>query len=63
MILQLVSLVCFAYKEAEYEVLLDQYEALSRAFPGWTLSDIRSLSFRERSNWLERAIKRRGSRG
>jgi len=56
-------LLCFAYKEKEYEVLLDHYEAISRAFPGWTLSDIRSLSYRERNNWLERALKRRIGHG
>jgi len=38
---------------------MDQYELLSRVFTGWTLSDIRALSFRERNNWLSRAVSRR----
>jgi hypothetical protein len=51
----------FAYSDEEYKTLLDEYEIISREFSGWTLSDIRSLSVRERYNWLERALRyRRG---
>lgn len=37
---------------------MDQYEILSRVFIGWSLSDIRDLSRRDRLNWLERAKRK-----
>jgi hypothetical protein len=30
-----------------------QWAALTRSYAGWTLSEIKELSPRERSNWLE----------
>jgi hypothetical protein len=39
---------------------MDQYEAIAREFTGFTLADLRSLSFRERKNWLERTKRFRG---
>jgi hypothetical protein len=44
----------------EYTGLLDQYEILTRAFTGWTLTEIRELSVRERANWLDRALRYSG---
>lgn len=54
--------ICFVYKESDYEVLLDEYELIAREFSGWTLADIRSLSYRERMNWIDRAQRYRGGR-
>lgn len=56
----LASLLCFDYKETDYEYLMDQYEAIAREFTGFTLADLRGLSFRERKNWLERTKRFRG---
>ena len=59
LLFHLALLICFAYKEKDYENLLDQYEVLTRTFTGWTLQDIKQLSVRERWNWLERAKRGR----
>ena len=40
--------------------LLDHYEILTRTFTGWTLTEIKNLSVRERQNWLERAQRFNG---
>jgi hypothetical protein len=34
---------------------MDSYDLLAQHYPGWTLTDIRSLSFRERMVWLSKA--------
>jgi hypothetical protein len=57
---RLALLICFVYRETDYEALLDQYEVLTRTFNGWTLSDIRSLSYREQANWVERSQRYKG---
>jgi hypothetical protein len=36
---------------------MDSYEALTNNYPGFTLSEIKGLSSRERSNWINRAIR------
>jgi len=37
---------------------MDIYEALALQYPGWTYNEIRALSFRERINWINKAIDR-----
>lgn len=32
---------------------MQDMDALAKTYPGWSLSEIRDLSRRERSNWLE----------
>lgn len=32
------------------------WELLARAYPGWTLTEIKHLSVRERTHWLRRAL-------
>jgi len=54
-----VLLTCFAYREKDYENLLDQYEVITRTFTGWSLTEIKQLSVRERLNWLERSKRGR----
>jgi hypothetical protein len=34
-------------------VLLGQWKLLTENYPGWTLTEIKELSPRERINWLE----------
>lgn len=33
--------------------LMHGWNMVAEAFPGWTLEDIKGLSRRERTNWLE----------
>jgi hypothetical protein len=37
---------------------MDMYDLLSQQYPGWSLTEITSLSLRERLNWLSRATAR-----
>lgn len=37
---------------------MDMYDMLCQQYPGWSLTDISSLSVRERLNWLSRATAR-----
>lgn len=37
---------------------MDMYEMLSRAYPGWSLQDMKGLSMRERLFFIERAAAR-----
>jgi len=39
-------------------MLLGMYELLTQMYPGWTLTEIRNLSSRERINWLEKGTNR-----
>jgi len=39
-------------------MLIDTYELISYAFTGWTLTEIKSLSHRERNMWLNKAAAR-----
>jgi hypothetical protein len=36
---------------------MDSYEIIARLFPGFTLADIKNLSFRERDNWILRSTR------
>jgi hypothetical protein len=40
--------------------LFSEWAALTQMYEGWTLEDIKGLSKRERSNWLEIAMTRYG---
>jgi hypothetical protein len=35
-----------------YPKLMAEWSAISDRHPGWTLTEVQSLSFRERTNWL-----------
>ena len=39
-----------------YQDLYDQYGLLTRTNPGWNLTSIRELTYRERAYWLEVAV-------
>jgi hypothetical protein len=36
-----------------YRTLLEEWALVSTAFSGWNLEEVKSLSPRERTNWLE----------
>jgi hypothetical protein len=38
---------------------MDMYYLLTEEYPGWSLEDVRSLSIRERLNWLSKATGRK----
>jgi hypothetical protein len=44
---------CFNGTRNSYGSLTLLYDALARKYPGWTLSEIRDLTVRERGNWFE----------
>lgn len=46
-----------------YEVLIQEYEALAVSYPGWGLTEIKSLTARERVMWLKRAVLRKSLKG
>jgi hypothetical protein len=46
---------------AQLTVLNYAYKTISRAFPGWTLTDIKGLTTRERRFWLAYAAWERGA--
>lgn len=50
---RLVSGLSFAASRTSYEELLITWAMLSRNYPGWSYTEIRELSPRERENWLE----------
>jgi FtsZ-interacting cell division protein ZipA len=52
---RLASVPCFGSNLSNYEELMATWMALSKLFNGWTLTEIRELSYRERLNWLEMA--------
>lgn len=39
-----------------YEDLYQQYDILTRSNPGWSLTSIRDMAYRERTYWLEVAV-------
>ena len=43
-----------------YQTLVRSWSALSRAYPGWSLSEIKSLSPRERMNYMRMAVEAQG---
>jgi len=45
----------FASKVANYRTLLEEWALISISFTGWTLNEIKEISPRERTNWLEMA--------
>jgi hypothetical protein len=45
--------LCFASNLVSYEDLMKTWAFLSKLYKGWTLTEIRELSYRERLNWLE----------
>lgn len=54
---------CFssrAYSKDYYRAVLREMDLIAKAYPGWTLEEIRGLSRRERVNWLEMHFKRGG---
>ena len=44
---------CFSKSFVPYETLIRSYDLLSGYYQGWTLTEIRDLSSRERINWLD----------
>lgn len=54
------SHICFDSEVGDfaYERLNDEYEYLTKGYPGWTLADIKNLTRRERYNWLIRATRK-----
>jgi hypothetical protein len=36
-----------------YNTLLAEWSMLTNEYVGWTLTEIKQLSYRERKNWLE----------
>jgi hypothetical protein len=49
----LISGPYFDSNVTSYETLIAEWAALTRSFKGWTLTEIKTLSPRERKNWLE----------
>jgi hypothetical protein len=45
----------FASKVSGYRTLLEEWALISISFTGWTLDEIKNISPRERTNWLEMA--------
>jgi len=43
----------FVSNTTDYSTLLAEFMALSDRHPGWTLTEIKELSVRERRNWIE----------
>lgn len=41
---------------------MDQYDAIAGHYRGWSLTEIRNLTVRERHNWIKRAIRHAGER-
>jgi hypothetical protein len=37
---------------------MNMLDLLAQAYPGWSLTELRSLSNRERINWLNATVKR-----
>jgi hypothetical protein len=45
----------FAFKNS-YENLILEIEALAQAYPGWTLTELKHMTVRERKMWVNRAL-------
>lgn len=43
-----------------YDALVRSWVALSKAYPGWSLDEVKSLSPRERLNYIQLAIEMNG---
>jgi hypothetical protein len=43
-------------EETYYESLMKSWGYLLRLYPGWGLEEVKSLSPRERKNWLEMSL-------
>lgn len=41
-----------------YDELHNQYGLLTKAYPGWNLTEIRGLTIRERVLWILKALER-----
>lgn len=52
---RLVSGLSFELSKKTYEDLMFSWAMLVHSYPGWGLSEIKSLTVRERENWLEMA--------
>jgi hypothetical protein len=50
---RLVSGLSFASKSLGYEELLFEWALVSRSYPGWGYQEIKSMTYRERKNWIE----------
>lgn len=46
----------------EYTQLLDELDAVMGYYKGWTLTEVRSLSVRERREWIRRALRHTSNR-
>lgn len=55
-----VSSTSFGSDTTPYTELFKQYDLLTRSNPGWSLTEIRELAYRERVFWLKVAIVLRG---
>lgn len=52
---QLVLELCFASSVTSFFGLMNQWQVLSETYSGWSLTEIKDLSPRERMNWIELA--------
>jgi hypothetical protein len=55
--------VCFSFKFIEersttYQSLFEELDGLAKAYPGWSLTELKELTPRERINWYELFFKR-----
>lgn len=50
---RLVSGLSFARKSTGYVGLMLDWSSLAYSYPGWSLAEIKTLSPRERDNWLQ----------
>jgi hypothetical protein len=53
---RLISERCFDSKRTRYQQLFDEWSGLTTAYPGWGLTEIKELSYRERNLWIEMAL-------
>ena len=53
---RLVSELCFDSRGNLYSGFFTEVLELTTAYPGWTLTEIKELSIRERKNWIEAAV-------
>lgn len=45
-----------------YDDLLNEYDAVAGYYSGWSLTEIRSLTARERREWISRALRHLAAR-
>lgn len=54
---------CFSTdRDLRYTILFNEYDAITSYYKGWSLTEIRSLSVRERQEWIQRAAHHAGER-